>query len=309
MIGGSQAGWSVVDQDRPLQACGKAPPAIILPPFSREHKPMKANQKPVVHVVFGMSAAASLRQAVARLGLEQPVVGLPDDLSLGPIDPPANDLRVKWMEDILGYDGFDAHWKHADLFRDRATDSGIIPIVWVCRRCAEEYCGFLEFLWRIGDQPFRVVDITDIELRRSPGRPGSQTWITPTFGFVTAGAMIDARLIDRRTTLSVRQLADYRETWAKLRAENAAFRIVTEQGLSSAPIPHFDNVIVSCVTEEWQTCARVVGSAIDKLSDGNFDQCGDLVLWSRVKTLANEGVFENRGDGDQIGESFVRRPA
>ena len=270
---------------------------------------MPQNQKPVVHVVFGLSAAGSLREAIEQLGLDQTVIGLPDDLSFGPIDQPAAGPRIEWIGETLGYDGFEEWEEPIDLFWKQATDSGVLPVAWVCRRCASEYSGFLEFVRRIGDQPFRVVDITGIEFARPTEPPGTQTWIAPRFGHVGAGLMIDAGLIDRQTTLSETEIEAYRAMWARLRAENAAFRVVTDQGLFSAPITHFDEVIRSSVTSDWRTCARVVHSALGKLSDGNFYQCGDLVLWSRVTTLVDEGVLEMQGDAMWMNKSSVRLPA
>jgi len=270
---------------------------------------MPQSQKPVVHVVFGLSAAGSLREAIEQLGLDQTVIGLADDLSYGPIDAPAAGPRVEWIAETLGYDGF-AEWEEPiDLFWKQATDSDVLPVAWVSRRCASEYSGFLEFVRRIGEQPFRVVDITDIEFAWPSEPPGPQTWIAPTFGVVGVGLMIDAGLIDRQTTLSETEIEAYRSTWEKLRAENAAFRVVTGQGLFSAPITHFDDIIRSSVTNDWQRCTRVVHAALGKLSEDNFRQCGDLVLWSRVTTLVDEGVLEMQGDEMWMSKSSVRLPS
>ncbi len=210
------------------------------------------------------------------------------------------------MDEVLGYDDFADYGPRADLFWKEATSASISPIVWVCRRCAQEYAGFLEFLWRIGDQAFQVIDITEVEFVTRPGRPGPPTWITPTFGFVAPIDMIDARLLDRHSTLSDQQKCDYRRMWEALRAENAPLRIVSNEGLYSAQITHFDDVIASCLTHEWQRANAVVGEAIGKLLEDRFDRCGDLVLWSRVRTLADQGSFEMKGDGAVMHKSYVR---
>lgn len=267
---------------------------------------MTCNQKPVVHVVFGMSAAGSLRQAIAQLKLDQTVIGLPDDLSFGPINPPTSELRAKWIEDILGYDNFEEYGQRSDLFWSQATDYTIAPIVLVCRRSAQEYSGFLEFLWKIGNYPFRVVDITEVEFVTPQWRSGPPTWISPTFGYIDHTRIISAGLIDRQSVLDEQQIAAYREMWKRRRAENAPFRVVSDQGLSSAPITHFDGVLSSCVTAEWRKSSLVVSEAIGRLEANRFDQCGDLVLWSRVRALANEGIFEMKGDGSVMRNSVVR---
>src|SRR5689334_22783103 len=107
---------------------------------------MTKPEKPVVHVVFNMSAAGSLRQALADMSLKETVIGLPDDLSVGPIDPPAADLRDRWTEDTLGFDNWPDLGQRSDLFWTQATDRDVIPVAWVCRQSAAEFAGFLEFV-------------------------------------------------------------------------------------------------------------------------------------------------------------------
>ena len=264
-------------------------------------------EKPVVHVVFNMSAAESLRQAFVPLGIDETVIGLPDDLSIGPIDPPAADLRGRWIEDILGYD----RWQGQDqthLFWDRATSRDATPVAWVCRRSAMEFAGFLEFVWRIGDHPFRVVDITLVDFAPRPDRLESKTWRAEAFGSVPSDSIVKARLLDNQTVLTGQQLQTYRDLWRRLRSENASFRVVSGLGLHSAPITHFDKIVASQVTNDWQKCSRVVADIMVALWGDGF-QVGDLVLWSRVRALADEGVFEMKGDGGlRMRENYVRLP-
>ncbi|RUU57942.1 DUF1835 domain-containing protein [Mesorhizobium sp. M2C.T.Ca.TU.009.01.2.1] len=139
---------------------------------------MTKPEKPVVHVVFNMSAAGSLRHALAHMGRHETVIGLPDDLSFGPVDPPAIDLRARWMEDVLGFERRPDLEQEADLFWSRATGRDIAPVAWVCRRNALEFAGFLEFVWRIGDHPSEWSTSPRSNSRPSPivpsPRPGEQ---------------------------------------------------------------------------------------------------------------------------------------
>ena len=265
---------------------------------------MTKPEKPVVHVVFNMSAAGSLKQALADMGVRQTVIGLPDDLSFGPIDP-RSDIRGQWVEDVLGYDDFGDYGKRADLFWSQATAEGINPVAWVCRRSAAEFAAFLEFAWLIGDHPFQVVDITQVEFASSADRSGLKTWRAATFALVPSDNIVNAGLVNRRTILTGVELQAYRDLWKRLRAENAPFRVASDLGLHSAPITYFDGVITSHVSDNWQRCAHVVAESLGALDDG-FRQCGDLVLWSRVQALADEGVFEMKGDGTLMRESSVR---
>ncbi|MDX8434450.1 DUF3658 domain-containing protein [Mesorhizobium abyssinicae] len=262
-------------------------------------------QKPVVHVVFNTSAAGSLRWSLAHMGLNATVIGLPDDLSFGPIDPPAADIRARWMEDILGFERQPDLEQETDLFWSRATGRDIAPVVWVCRQSAMEFAGFLEFVSRIGDHPFRVVDITEVEFTRRSDGSESTTWRAGSFGQVPSDSIIRARLLERQTTLTGRELQVYRDLWKRLRAENAAFRVAADLGLHSEPIRYFDKAVTSHVTDDWEKCSLVVAKILVALWDDGL-HCGDLVLWSRVRALADEGVFEMKGDGVRMRNSSVR---
>ncbi|WP_416361734.1 DUF1835 domain-containing protein [Mesorhizobium sp. AR02] len=187
-----------------------------MPPTSSDVS-MIEPQKPVVHVVFNMSAAGSLRQALRSLKLHQTVIGLPDDLSFGPIDPPTADLRGQWVEDTLGYDRWQDLPQSVDLFWSRATGRDVTPVAWVCRRSAEEFAGFLEFVSRIGDHPFRVVDITQVEFAPRPDRSESETWRAGSFGSVPSDSIAKARLLDSQTVLTGQELRTYRDLWRRLR--------------------------------------------------------------------------------------------
>ncbi len=54
-----------------------------------------------LHVVFGLSAAGSLREALKRAELPDKVVGLIDDFSYGPTDPVGIKARQAFVEDVL----------------------------------------------------------------------------------------------------------------------------------------------------------------------------------------------------------------
>lgn len=267
---------------------------------------MAESPKPFVHVVFGMSAAGSLRQALAKLTLNQAVLGLPDDLSFGPINPPAPGVRSQWIKELLGLDDYEEYGRRAEIFWKQATDPDVSPVVWVCRRCAYEYSGFLEFLWRIGEQRFLVIDMTDFKFPARTGRDGVDMWITSTFGYVSPDYITSSRIIETKKRLDKRKVSAYREAWKHLRIENSPFRVVTDAGLRSAPLTHFDDAIRSCITHNWQKCARIIHETMGKLEVDKFRQCGDLILESRLRTLGEERAFEVRGDASDMHKSEAR---
>jgi hypothetical protein len=109
-----------------------------------------------LHIVFSQTAAGSLSQALRDAGREDRVVGPCDNLALGPINPPDLQTRVHWMEKELRCTG--GEWGHAEeeAFWKAALVEGVHRVAWMSRRSAPEYCGFLEWLWRLGDLPCEV---------------------------------------------------------------------------------------------------------------------------------------------------------
>lgn len=259
--------------------------------------------EPAIHVVFNMSAAGTIRQALGRLGRRERVLGFPDNLSFGPIDPPTARLRQAWIEKEFGYD-FEEVVRMADLFWAEAISPGAFPVVWVCRHDAAEYAGFLEFVSRIDGAPFQVVDATRLTYVNGRG----DVVAARSLGTVPADAIVAAGAPDRRATLTPKEIEADREAWRRLRGENAPFRVVAETGLVSAPIAHFDETVVACATEEWRSGAQVVGEAMTRTWDGPLGQSvSDLVLWARVQALGEAGVLEVGGDGLRMQAALVRR--
>ncbi len=264
---------------------------------------MTMGDKPTVHVVFNMSAAGSIRQAFSRVGRNERVLGFPDDLSFGPIDPPSARLRQAWSKNELGCD-FEDVVQMADPFWAEATSPATLPVAWVSRRNAAEYSGFLEFVWRQGDAPFRVVDFAGLEYTGL----GGGVLAAESLGLLSPDQIVEAQLWDQQRALRPDEIGAFREVWRRLRQENAPLRVVDETGLVSAPITRFDDAIVSCASSDWQKGARLVGTTMGELIDRPPSQCpSDLVLWARVRALGEAGVLEIAGDGSEMHGTFVRR--
>jgi hypothetical protein len=114
-----------------------------------------------LHVLFSPSAAGELRRALANAGRTDRVVCSFDNLSFGPINPPDGALRTKWVEEELGYAGWEDVMAQTAAFWSDALTPGR-KIVWVSRRATLEYAGFLEWLWRLGDEACDVIDLTEV---------------------------------------------------------------------------------------------------------------------------------------------------
>jgi hypothetical protein len=260
-----------------------------------------------LHIVFNPSGAGCLREALRQSGRTDGVVSLFDCLSFGPINPPDPKLRTTWVEEQLGYTGWEEAVGEATSFWSEALSSNHRRIAWLSRRSTLEYAGFLEWLWRLGEEPIEVIDLTDVMVAGDE-KGATEPRLAISLGLMPPQKILENDLLDRTETLTHALRDQYRESWRRLRAENAPLRVLSEGELVSAPLSFFDSLLVSCATPEWQKAARVIGEALWELSTTSVHQTGDLVLCARVRALADAGRLESRGDLFDIQNSELRLP-
>src|SRR5262245_59752495 len=106
-----------------------------------------------LHIVFSDTAAGILKQALHAVGLEDRIACHSDNLALGPISPSDPQTRLRWMEDELRCTGWEWVFGKQEAFWKAALAQDVRLVAWMSRRSATEYCGFLEWLWRLGDLP------------------------------------------------------------------------------------------------------------------------------------------------------------
>ena len=262
--------------------------------------------QPILHVAPGLSAAGSMRMATKMDGRDDEVIGLPDSLSFGPVEYEESKARSAWVEEVLGYEWHDVV-EESEQFWNRVLTTEKPRVVWYSRRSAMEYTAFLECVWRLGDAPYSVIDITDVPIvyrnnRREKLPPQTGACVS----LITHEVMLDNELLDRATPITGGQKASYHALWAKLRTENAPFRVVSAEGIHSAPLTFFDELVRSCTIQDWRKTARVVGEALSKDWQSGYHQVGDLVLFARLQKLVELGEVESRGDITDMRQSEVR---
>lgn len=276
-------------------------------------------EKPIRDIVFGMSAAGSLRQALnlpTALN-DRRVLGCPDDLSFGPINPLDSVVRNDWLSRLLGYADESEEYRdemifwtgRMDTFWRDALDPTIYPVLWVCRRCAAEYAGFLYMVHGLGDTPCDVVDLTDLTIsgRRHDGEAFHRPVLN--FGVLSPERIISYGLVDRRSPLLPSDRAQWQAQWQVLRSDNAPLRVIQNDMLTSAPITFFDDYLLSIPKREWRRSIAILSEAsILQEEKWPYHQVGDRFLWVRLRQLALDGRLEYRGDLSSMRDSEMRLP-
>ena len=251
----------------------------------------------VLHFVFTPSGAGCLLEALRKAGRDDRVIASFDDLSFGPITPPTSSLRAKWVEDELGWTG----WHEIAATSERVWDETRFPdnrkVAWLTRRSTMEYAGFLEWLWRLGDAPCDVVDLTEVKISYRPEHgPPHPPALAMSLGMLSPDTILNNKLWDLAEPLQPAMRSRYRDLWQHLRTENAPLRVIDGGELVSSPISFLDSRLMLYVTDDWQKAARVVGRALASQMDDCIIQSGDLLLVARVDALVESGRLEIRGE-------------
>jgi hypothetical protein len=249
---------------------------------------------PIRHVVFTPSGAGTLRQALQTAGRRDDVVSLFDDLSFGPIDTLDPLERARWIAQELGWEDWEDVGARA--FWNEALSSDHRKIVWMTRRSAMEFTGFLAWITRLGDAPIEIIDMTDVKVSRHVefGPPSPPVTAISLAG-IFADEINDNGLLERSRELQRAERERYQALWTTLRSENAPLRVIANGALVSAPISFFDDQLMSFVKRDWQKVAVVIGNALAAQMDDHIFQVGDLFLAARVNDLVEKGRLECRG--------------
>lgn len=256
-----------------------------------------------LHVTFTESGAAELRKVFTASGMNHRAIAPFDDLTYGPIRDSTTEDRIAWVESVLGYCDssprewvreIDAFWEEAEAIDDRS-------FVWVSGRVAKEVAGLMALISRRGGKPLRIIDLTDFR--------GSGGQRMPALGLLSQETLEARRPWEQSRLLTPDECSQRLETWGRLQAENAPLRVLSEGNLVSAPITHFDELLLTFATSEWRKMAYLVGYSLGEQTEADIYQCGDLVLAARARALAKSGRLEWRGDLAEMRTSEVRLPA
>lgn len=236
-----------------------------------------------------VSPTPSFGETLARLIPGAEILSFTDDLSCGPIDDDRAATRRAWWRNLWP-DGDIASDVSAFWNRVVATER---PVIWFGRHSAVELSFFLACADRLGDRPYDIVDVTG-QYRQS-----------------AAGVLLDKEvvpLIGRQRPISSQERTVSGAQWRRLKTENAPIRVVTAEGLISAPIDYFDEMLLACVTTEWRPLVRVVGDFLAHTTE-QYLQTGDIFQFARMVALVEAGKLRAEGDPRQPRTCRVRLPA
>jgi hypothetical protein len=262
----------------------------------------------VLHFVFTTSGAGCLVQALRKAGRDDQVIVSSDDFSFGPIATSDSQVRAEWVQRELGQTGWNEEPTSSERLWDQARFSVNQKVVWLTRRCASEYAGFLHWLWRADEGPCALVDLTNVKIFRplDAARPPD---LAMTLATLHPDTIRFNRLWELAEPLQPDARKHYLDLWRQLRIENAPLRVLDGEKLVSAPISFFDSQLLSYASPKWQKVARIISEAIVSQMNDGIRQTDDMVLTARIDALARSGRLEIRGaSAHEMRKSEVRLP-
>ena len=240
-----------------------------------------------LHVAPGDSSGGSLARALRQANRAETVLRFPDDLSSGPIATLDHASRGAWWAPLFEpaemAEAFAQFWNDLQSSNDRL-------VVWFGRHRASEFAFYLALADQLGDRPYDIVDVT-----------------APTGFLGIANADQLEKMFGSERPITAEERSDALRQWQRLRTENAPFRVVTPTGLVSAPIDHFDPLIIEQTTKEWQKSARIVGATMGHNWEP-YVQVDDRMLLARMVALIGEGKLLAEGDPWDMRSCRVRLP-
>jgi hypothetical protein len=246
----------------------------------------------VLHIAPGDSAGGSILGAVRSAGRNDEVLRFLDDLSCGPINSDEPSTRAGWWAQF----GYYAAECEARLqgFWDRLASTEDRLVVWFSRHSAQELAFFLAWTVRIGDRLYDIIDVTGRQLPYR-SRDASSSLSRPIRRVAIMQPETLQPLVGTEQPITAEERDKSRRDWRRLCIENAPFRIVTEAGLVSAPVDHFDRLLLAQATPDWQSAIRIVHYTIGHTSE-LYDQVGNVMLQARLIALVSEGKLVADGD-------------
>lgn len=257
-----------------------------------------------VHVAYGISRADAIREALRLQGCEERVIALPATLSHGPIDPPDPIAREAWVRTNLRCGSYD-DWREPEEPWAEVTAPDVHPVHWVCLTDAGEHACFLEFASRMTGRPFDIIDATGVDF--AGVSRVSRVW---SLGQLRPEEIVASGLRERRRAFTDDDSRAAMADWARLRRENAPLRVVRDGRLVSAPLTHFDPILIEQASPVGEMLIELVARLLHHL-DAELGQpgqgCSYELLFARILVLGEAGALEVTGPGPGMRDFMVHR--
>ncbi|PEA53965.1 hypothetical protein CON64_15295 [Bacillus pseudomycoides] len=261
-----------------------------------------------VHIVFGHSAAGSLKYALKKENIqEEHVLLFSDTFSVGPLfhlDEEAGQVtRQQWLQEKLPmedhcYEEYLPEMKTV-LEKFQAIPSHVPITIWTGNNACEHVgLTFVLFLLRAATNDIYVINTAD-GFNKLFHKPNLDYTVRHTGEIVPEKLIAIHESYKGASPLTKEERQTLENEWETLREDHTVLRIWENNCVVSVPEDDIDDFIVQCARnlendgfiDQFYTSARLVGEVL-----GHFEQCvGDDFIEYRLKTLIKQGIFLMKG--------------
>lgn len=250
-----------------------------------------------LHVALSDSAVGCLRAACQSGAMPGTVIGIPDDLSHGPLD----DLQVRrsYFQNLFIQSG--ARREEAcDIlasWRCLMAEAGRIQtrevVVWAGENVSETM-----FLHMFCDW----MHVTDIKLSHvNVSESSDQHYVAMWQPSYLAGICNNARELNNA------EREHHSSEYRRLCAEKGVLRRWSAGRVATMQSNFYDDLLLSSCTTDWSVAGRVVGLAMSRCDAHN--RLSDLFFASRLAALIENGLIEVQKKTGRLFENNIRMSA
>lgn len=253
-----------------------------------------------IHIVFSESSAGSLKQAIKKLKINDIVITIPINFSIGPLwqlhQIEGLEKRRDWLfehinlEDEFIFDyipRIEESWMKLQALPEQCK-----IFIWGCEN-AHEQTGIAYAVYLLREKNNQIYIGLDQEHQQSLTRQD----ILHTGELAPEQWMEYIKNVENYLLLSIDERQKWIELWVTLAQSKDVFLRTWEEGrLTPVSENYLDEMIIAKARElqkgkEFMKSARLIGEVI-----GHLDQpIEDLFIEYRLRTLAFLGVFELKG--------------
>lgn len=257
----------------------------------------------MIHIVFEKENINVLQQAfVLDETLQGEIIEIKDDFSVGPIaniyETEGYQYRKDWWQNLLENSPYK---EQLNLVDDKMSVFNLIKHlkdnieekVWIWM--AQNQHDVCSYYWLIGQiKEFQgrveVLYLNNLPFINEKGQIFYPTHLHE----ILPKEFIKAKKLARIVTTSEFEIDP--DEWVKICTENAAIRIL-EGGkkIAGKADDYFDKELLNATTNEYQKMTKILHTVLSKMKIG----ISDLLLVSRIKKLANNGVLEINGNWEK----------
>lgn len=251
-----------------------------------------------IHVIQGGTAAASLHEALTQAGRDECVVGLLDDLAVGPLKgaDEVPDTRAAFWQRVLGDRTPDWNAEIEGEFArldQLAMGTGQV-VVWHAPSVGDKLL-LRRVAYHLRNAPQRL---NEVRLSAADLDAPQRAALTRTDQACSTGMFSPAALARKRPVaapISVLRIGRLALEWQEAKHLNAELRYWVSNTIKSSHYADLDALIVAHAETGWLPARRVVGSIMASADRGGLF-VSDSIAWWRCRELAAAGRLELQDD-------------